>query len=156
MKSSADLAALVRQRTWDKELVLWVGSESALRKALALVPVETLDLLDLFDETDLPADDGETRERLVHGLREELQTYRSGPELKIVLVLKSVGLLTRCRAGVRELYDWFLGDFAMAVLLLEASVDDVGWPEEVHCDPDRLLESFTVSASVKAVYGEMA
>ncbi len=50
MRSSADLAALVRQRTWDKELVLWVGSESALRKAVAPVPVETLDLLDLFDE----------------------------------------------------------------------------------------------------------
>jgi hypothetical protein len=118
--------------------------------------VETLDLLDVFDETNLPADDGETRERLVHGLRQELQAYRSGPELKIVLVLKSVGLLTRYRAGVRELYDWFLGDFAMAVLLLEGTVDDVAWPEEVHCDPDRLLESFTAAASVKAVYGEMA
>lgn len=155
MKSLADLAALVRQRTWDKELVLWVGSESALRKALAPVPVETLDLLDFFDEANLPDDDEETRQRLVHGLRDTLQTYRPAPERKVVLVLKSISLLARYRAGVRELYDWFVGDFAMAVLLLEGTVEDISWPEEVRCDPRRLLESFTLAESVKAAYGEM-
>ncbi len=70
-------------------------------------------------------------------------------------MLKSTGLLARYRAGVRELYDWFVADFAMAVLLLEGTVEDISWPEEVRCDPRRLLESFTTSESVKAVYGEV-
>ena len=49
MQTHDELAELVRQRTWDKELVLWFGPESKLLPFLATVHVEVLDLLDLFD-----------------------------------------------------------------------------------------------------------
>jgi hypothetical protein len=35
-----------------------------------------------------------------------------------VLVVKSIGLLVKYHAGVREFYEWFCGDFAMVVLIL--------------------------------------
>lgn len=155
MKAAAALAALARQRTWDKELVLWLGTENGLRRALAPHAVEVLDLLDLFDEDDLPMDDDDTRDRLVRGLRGALRGYRPGPEHRLVLAPKSIGLLARYRTGLNALYDWFLGDFAMAVLLLEPPMEQIPWPEEVRCDPDRLIEWFTESESIKNVYGEM-
>ena len=155
MKAASDLAAVARQRTWDKELVLWLGTEDGLRKALAPLAVEVLDLLDLFDEDDLPMDDEDTRERLVRGLRGALRGQRPGADRRVVLALKSIGLLARYRTGLNALYDWFLGDFAMAVLLLEPPMEQIPWPEEVRCDPDRLLEWFTQSESIKDVYGEM-
>lgn len=156
MKTAAELTALVGQRTWDKELVLWFGAEGALRQALGTVSVERLDLLDLFEEAALPDDDEATRERLVLGLRERLRSIRSGPDRRVVLVLGSIGLLVRYRTGLKELYDWFLGDFALAVLLLEGTVEETRWPEEIRCDPDRLLEAFSLGGSVKNLYGEMA
>ena len=49
MQANEELAQLVQQRTWDKELLLWSGPEAKLLPALTGVQVETLDLLDLFD-----------------------------------------------------------------------------------------------------------
>jgi hypothetical protein len=155
VKSAADLGALARQRTWDKELLLWRGTEDGLREALAPLTIQTLDLLDLFDEHDLPMDDEETREQLLRGMQKAFRSLRPGPERRVVLALKSIGLLARYRTGLSALYDWFLGDFSMAILILEGSGERVSWPEEVRCDPDRLLESFTLSEAVKDVYEEM-
>jgi hypothetical protein len=154
VKPAAELTALVAQRTWDKELILWFGPESGLRAALGPVTVESLDLLDLFDVDALPNDDGGIRERIVLGLREKLRSIRSGPARRVVLVVKSIGLLARYRTGLKELFDWFLGDFALAVLLLEGTVEDTRWPEEIRCDSDRLFDAFNLGGSVKNVYGE--
>ena len=60
MKTAADLGALTRQKTWDKDVVLWVGSEHALLHTLGQISYTVLDLLDLFDEDCLPMDHEET------------------------------------------------------------------------------------------------
>jgi hypothetical protein len=44
MKTAADLAALTRQKTWDKDVVLWVGSEPALLHTLGQTSYVVLDL----------------------------------------------------------------------------------------------------------------
>ena len=80
MKTAADLGALTRQKTWDKDVVLWVGAEHALLHILAQTPYVVLDLLDLFDEECLPMDDEETRVQLLRGLRHQLQSFQVGPE----------------------------------------------------------------------------
>ncbi len=54
MKTAADLAALTRQKTWDKDVVLWIGSENALLHTLGQISYAVLDLLDVFDEEHLP------------------------------------------------------------------------------------------------------
>lgn len=154
MKTAADLAALVRQRTWDKDLVLWIGSEKALRDALSEVPHNVLDLLDLFDEDRLPMDDEETRAQLIGALRKKLRSMNAAPDRRTVLVVRSIGLLARYRVGVKEFYDWFCGDFAMAVLVLEGPMEDSLWPEDVVCDPDRLIDYFQAPGVVKQVFGE--
>ena len=106
MKTAADLAALTRQRTWDKDVVLWVGAEHALMHTLGQTPHTVL------------------------------------------------GLLARYHAGVREFYEWFCGDFAMVVLILDGLLDERVWPEEVACDADRLLTYFNEPGIVKQVFGE--
>jgi hypothetical protein len=57
--------------------------------------------------------------------------------------------------GLREFYDWFCGDFSMVVLLLERTLEETQWPEEVSCDSDRLLGYFQ-EPMVKQVFGEKA
>ena len=154
MKTAADLAALTRQRTWDKNVVLWVGAEHVLLNILGQIPYTVLDLLDLFDEESLPMDDEETRAQLRGGLRHKLQSLQVGSERRTVLVVKSIGLLARYHAGVREFYEWFCGDFAMVVLILDGLLDERVWPEEVACDADRLLSYFNKPGVVKQVFGE--
>ncbi len=56
MQAIEELAQLVRQRTWDKELLLWSGPEAKLLPVLTGLQVESLELLDLFDPTNLPID----------------------------------------------------------------------------------------------------
>ena len=154
MKTAVDLVALTRQRTWDKDVVLWVGSEKALMEALGEVPYIVLDLLDLFDEDHLPMDEEETRAQLIGGLRKRLRSMDTAPENRTVLIVRSTGLLARYRAGVKEFYDWFCGDFTMVVLVLEGPMEDCLWPEDVTCDPDRLINYFQAPAVVKQIFRE--
>jgi hypothetical protein len=154
MKTAADLVALTRQKTWDKDVVLWVGAENALLHTLGQTPYTVLDLLDLFDEDCLPMDEEETRTQLLRGLRHKLQSFQVTSERRTVLVVKSIGLLARYHAGVREFYEWFCGDFAMVVLVLDGLLDECVWPEEVACDSDHLLKYFNEPGVVKQVFGE--
>ena len=75
MKPPAELKSLVEQRTWEKEVVLWVGTETALAKLLGPVHHATLDLLDLFDEDKLPMDDEETRQCMVAVLSTDFRPF---------------------------------------------------------------------------------
>jgi hypothetical protein len=154
VKSSQDLAASVRRRAWDKDLVLWIGSEDSLHKMIGQARVEVIDLLDLFIPDHLPMDDEETRDQLRHALRKKLQTIELGPTHRVVLVVRSIGLLARYDAGVREFYDWFCGDFGMVVLALDDLIENLKWPDEVVCESDLLIKYFTESERVKEVYGE--
>lgn len=154
MKTAADLAALTRQKTWDKDVVLWVGSENALLHTLSQTPYAVLDLLDLFDEECLPMDHEATQAHLRRGLRRQLQSLQVGSERRTVLIVKSIGLLARYHAGVREFYAWFCGDFAMVVLILDGLLDEHIWPDDVACDADRLFKYFNEPGVVKQVFGE--
>ena len=154
MNAATDLQRLVRQGSWEKDVVVWVGSEHALTDLLSGVRVERLDLLDLFDEDRLPADDDEARKQLTDRLRSRLRAYSPGPASRLVLVVRSVALLARYAVGVHEFYDWFCGTFGMVILTLDGIPDSTGWPDQVKCDPDRLRRYFHETCAVAGVYGE--
>lgn len=154
MKTAADLAVLTQQRTWDKDVVLWIGSEKTLIEAIGKIPHIVLDLLDLFDEDRLPMDEEETRAQLIGSLRKKLRAMDTSSERRTVLVVKSIGLLARYHAGVKEFYDWFCGDFTMVALVLEEPMEDYAWPDDVACDRDRLIDYFQASTVVKQVFRE--
>jgi hypothetical protein len=156
MKPPAELARLVQQKTWDKDLVLWVGSENRLRELLGGTPTVELDLLDLFDPERLPMDDEETRAELQRNLRQRLQALSVSPGNRAVLLVRSIGLLARYQVGVGDFYQWFCNDFAMVVLVLNRLPAEPVGSDEVVCAPDRLAQHFRAPEVVKQVYGEEA
>jgi len=99
-------------------------------------------------------DHEETQAHLRRGLRRQLQSLQAGSERRTVLIVKSIGLLARYQAGVREFYEWFCNDFAMVVLLLDDLLEERLWPEKVICDTDSLLKYFNTPGVVKQVFGE--
>lgn len=152
MSGIVEFRALVKQRTWDKEVLLWRGPEKYLVEALALHRHLTLDLLDLFDVNKLPIDDDETRDELRTQLRQRLRAIPKGPDNRTVLIVKSIGLLARYNLGLKEFYDWFIGSHTLVILLLE-SLDEHGkWPDDVRCEAKRLLDYFAAPTMVKEVY----
>ena len=152
MKSAANLQTLIGSRTWDKELVMWMGTEKALQQALGPGKTVILDLLDLFDLGNLPADDESTRDQLRDRLRDKLRAIQRGPDNRVILVVKSIGLLARYHIGLTAFYDWFIGDFTMVVLLLDGGTEKADWPEEVRCESNRLLGYFSEPGMVKEVF----
>jgi len=144
-----ELTKLLRQRTWDRELILWFGAESKLVPFLASVQVEIFDLLDTFDPTSLPVDDDEVRRHLSQSLRKCLQSISRGANKHTALIVRSAGLLARYRVGVQDFYNWFCDDFSMVILLVEGRCSESDWPDEVECAPDRLVEYFTQSDLIK-------
>jgi hypothetical protein len=152
VKGITDLHALLKQRTWDKEVILWLGSEKSLVDACHSTNHVILDLLDLFDPDDLPLDDDETHDALCEHLRQRLKAISKGPDNRTILIVKSIGLLTRYRLGLREFYDWFIGSHTVVALVLEALSESVSWPEEVSCDSKYLLDYFAQTGMVKDVY----
>ena len=99
MKGEPDLNAMVKQRTWDKEVILWLGAEKPLVSALGSTKHLVLDLLDLFEPDNLPMDDDSTKDVLSEELRERLRSIPKGPDNRTVLIVKSIGLLARYRVG---------------------------------------------------------
>lgn len=152
MKSAANLQTLIGSRTWDKELVMWMGTEKALEQTLGPAKTVTLDLLDLFDLGNLPADDESTRAQLRDRLRDKLRAIERGPDNRVILIVKSIGLLARYNVGLNGFYDWFIGDFTMVVLFLDGGTEKVDWPEEVRCEGNRLLSYFSEPGMVKEVF----
>jgi hypothetical protein len=154
VKTADDLVALVKQRTWDKDLVLWLGSEQKLVEVLRAGSYQILDLLDLFDEGCLPMDDESTRSLLAQELRKRLQSFEPGSVRRTIVIVRSIAFLARYGVGIREFYNWFCNDFRMAILLLEGPLDHIDWPEEVICNVDLLLKYFDSPGTVKEVYRE--
>ena len=152
MKSATHLQALVKSRAWDKEILLWAGSEKSLQQALGPETFILLDLLDLFDPSNLPPDEDTTRDQLRDRLRSHLKEIHSGPDNRVILVVKSIGLLARYSVGLTMFYDWFVGSFALVILLLEGGQETTEWPEEVRCESNRLLKYFCEPGMVKEVF----
>lgn len=147
-----ELRQLVRQRTWDKELNLWVGSECELRSALDGELTIAIDLLDLFNPDQLPIDDYDVRQHLARALRQTLKAISRSAGRRLVLIVISAGLLARYNVGLREFFDWFCDDFSMAFLLIEGRCTESRWPDEVDCDSSRLIEYFH-DAGIKRQFG---
>ncbi len=101
------------------------------------------------NSVELPFDDDDVRKHLSRSLRRRLQTIPRRPGKKIVLVVRSAGLLARYSVGVREFYEWFCDDFSMAVLLVERPATKEDWPDQVDGCPDRLIEYFADSGMTK-------
>lgn len=152
MNGIEEFGALVKQRTWDKEVLLWRGPEKSLAKALTSAKHLTLDLLDLFDVNKLPIDDDESRDELRKKLRERLRAIPKGPDNRTVLIVKSIGLLARYNVGLKEFYDWFIGSHTLVVLLLESLEEHGKWPDDVRCEAKGLLDYFAAPTMVKEVY----
>ncbi len=152
MKREADLKALVKQRTWDKEVLMWLGSEKSLIGALGSAKHVVLDLLDLFQPDNLPPDDDATKDAIHDQLRHRLRAMPKGPDNRTILVVKSIGLLARYKVGLKDFYDWFVGSHTLVALLLEGSTEKTDWPDEVRCDTKRLLDYFNEPGMVKEVY----
>jgi broad specificity phosphatase PhoE len=152
LKGITDLQTLLKQRTWDKDVLLWLGSERSLLDVLGSTSRVILDLLDLFDLDNLPVDDDETRRDLTERLRDRLKSIPKGPTNRTVLVVKSIGLLARYRIGIKEFYDWFVGSHTVVALVLEGLPKQTNWPEELRCDAKRLSEYFGEAGMVKDVY----
>lgn len=151
MKPASYLQAVLRQRTWDKEVLLWIGPEKELLDMLGPAKSAVLDILDLFDVQNLPTDDEETRQHLREGLRTRLRQMPKGPDARTVLIVKSIGLLARYDVGLREFYDWFIGSFTMVILLLDGALGQIEWPEDVRCEANRLVGYFSDPGMVKEV-----
>jgi hypothetical protein len=147
MLETAELSQLVCQRTWDKELNLWVGPEIQLREKLAGVRVETLDLLDLI-ERDAASVDDDVRLHLTHAIRQHLKSFARERGERVVLIVRSAALLASYGVGVREFYEWFCDDFSMVFLLVEGRCSYVEWPEEVECHPNQLIDYFSETSSL--------
>jgi hypothetical protein len=152
MKSATHLQALVKSRSWDKEILLWAGSEKSLQQALGTDTFIVLDLLDLFDPSSLPLDEDATRDQLRERLRSRLKEIHSGPDNRAILVVKSIGLLARYSVGLTVFYDWFVSSFTLVILLLEGGQETTEWPEEVRCESNRLLKYFSEPGMVKEVF----
>ena len=152
LRGITELQTLLKQRTWDKDVLLWLGSDKSLLSTLGSTNRVILDLLDLFDVDSLPVDDDETRRDLTERLRYRLKSIPKGPTDRTVLVVKSIGLLARYRIGMKEFYDWFVGSHTIVALVLEGLPGQTNWPEEVRCDAKRLSSYFGESGMVKDVY----
>jgi len=157
MKSLADLRKLIAQKTWDKDVVLWVGPLPPLRALLAslgqpVTPSE-IDLLDLLSEQSIPDSDEDIGLAIKARLRSDLQTLRSSGTSRRVLIVKSAALLTRYSVGLKEFFDWFVGDHAMVVLVLDGVPSaPKSLPAEIELRPDWLLRSLLRPDLAKHVF----
>ena len=85
MPQTDELSQLLRQRTWDKELNLWVGPERQLRPLLDGLKVETLDLLDVIDD-DWPVEDEDIRRPFAQAIRQRLKAIPRERGQRLVVV----------------------------------------------------------------------
>ena len=101
----------------------------------------------------LSIDDDEVRQHLSRSLRKRLQAVDRASGKRIALLVRSAGLLARYSVGVRDFYEWFCDDFSLAILLVERLATGEDWPDEVDCNPDRLLEYFAEPGMAKRQFG---
>lgn len=149
MQPHDDLSNIVRQRTWNKELILWLGPESKLRPLLEGIQIRDLDLLDFFAPAEVLSEDDDIRRQISRSLRQYLKSIPREGKTHDALIVQSSGLLARYRVGVQDFYDWYCDDFAMVILLVAGRCAEGEWPDEVDCGLDSLVEYFKDSGMVK-------
>ncbi len=154
MNTLIELDDLLRQKTWDKEIILWLDSETSLKTLLSNYKYRELDLLDLFDPNSLPTDDNDTRNHLVRVLRSWLQDLNPTAHSRMILVVRSCGLLARYDVGLKEFYDWFCGDFGMVIIPLARPSDKTAWPEIPAFEKDRVYNYFSAPGMCSRIITE--
>jgi len=143
MTTVADFTRLASQRTWDKDVVVWLGPESSLLAALpAGLERHSLDLLDLLDEKALPDSEEDAAVLLRRALRQRLTELAPSGGQRRVLIVKSAGLLVRYCLGLTEFFDWFCGDHGLAVVLVEATPEKLSLPVGIDCRARTLVDYF--------------
>lgn len=157
MKSPDDLRKLLAQKTWDKDIALWIGPVQPMRALVAgagqPIAVSELDILDLLSEQSLPDSDCEIGANIKIALRADLQKKRTPNAGRRLLIVRSAALLTRYAVGLKEFFDWYLGDHAMVILILDGiPAQPRQIPAEIELRTDLLLQSFTSSDLAKNVF----
>jgi len=157
MNTLADFGRLLAQKTWNKDIVIWVGEvrlvQEAAQTAGQPISVVELDLLDLLDQSSLPENDSDIAVALRTALRAELRKRPSGTQDRQLLIVRSAPLLTRYSIGLRDFFDWFVGDHALVVLVLEGVLaSDKQLPPEIELRPDFLLQSLYRADHAKHVF----
>lgn len=141
MKTPADFTRLASQRTWDKDVVVWLGLRCWQRCPPARIARRWICWTSW---TEGPARDAEADAALLlrRALRQRLtELAPSGGQRRIVIV-KSAGLLVRYDLGLREFFDWYCGDHGLAVVLIEATPNKIGLPPGIECRPRVLVDYF--------------
>jgi hypothetical protein len=146
VKSQHDLRKLLSQKTWDKDVALWVGAIQPVRDAVTgagqPITLRELDLLDLLPEKTLPDSEEDIGFALKRALRADLQKRRPVSADRRVLIVKSAALLSRYSLGLKEFFDWFVGDRALVVLALDGVPSGFKQiPAEIELRPEWLLQS---------------
>ena len=145
MKTAVDLTRLASQRTWDKDVVVWLGSEAALTAALPKnhgLKYEVIDLLDLLSENAIPDTDEDVATGLRRALKEKLPGISKAAGGRCVLAVKSAGILVRYNLGLREFFDWFDMDRGLVVLLAETRTDNIQLPNNLEWRPRWFIDYF--------------
>lgn len=137
------LADLLRQETWDKDVVLWKGPIETLRARLGAKNTVELDLLDVVPpDFDPAADNRESEDEFRRALENRLRSIeaiRTGPQ---VLVVRNAPLLARFGVGGRPFYDWHAGSQSMTILAVEGFATEVTFPPEAEYDACYLSHYF--------------
>jgi hypothetical protein len=157
VKSTHDLRRLLAQKTWDKDVAVWVGPLPSLREILGTsgqsIASSELDLLDLVSDQPIPDAEEEIGLLIKTRLRAELKKIRPSGTQRMILVVKSAALLTRYAVGLGEFFDWFVGDHAMVILALDGVPSaPKTLPAEIELRPDWLLQSLAHPDLAKHVF----
>jgi hypothetical protein len=140
------LQNLVQRPDWSKHVIVWIGDRAALEPVLQGTRQVQLDLLELFPEDDaLPPGQDDRTELLQERLNECLRQKRPSGDERVVLRVRSAGLLARYGVGLRSFYDWFAGSRTMTLLEIDrmkpaALPDTVA--EAIRLDSDTLANYF--------------
>ena len=127
---------------------MWVGSDKLLDEILSGQPHGTIDILDVFaDREELPSDSTWRRDEIRRRLEVRLRELQPPEGQRLILRVKSVGLLSRYEVGLEPFFDFFGLSRTMAILCVERESPDLKWP--VHLErgiawqPDGLVRYLT-------------
>jgi len=146
------LADLLKQKTWDKDVVLWHGPVERLRGWLGARPTVELDLLDVVpSDFDPAADTSHVNDTFRRALDERLQAIEASRKGAQVLIVRSAPLLERFGVGARPFYDWHAGSQTMTILAVEGFATEMDFPPEVEYDGHRLRNYFEQIVKARVV-----
>ncbi|MEI6176959.1 MAG: hypothetical protein WCS43_08710 [Verrucomicrobiota bacterium] len=152
MKTAADLRSLAERRTWDKEIIVWLGLLESLLTHLPAgsVDIKQLDLLDLVSDSDLPEEDARTEFR--RALDTRLKSLAPSPDKRCILIVTSTALLANFNTGLVGFFSWFCSDRAMVILHVDGIPEKLSLPSEFEFRATALLDYLVQPDHAKEIY----